>query len=360
MKRVLVGGAGGTPSNNFIKSIRKSLEKFFIIGMTSDPYDLCKADVEKRHLVPFAYEKDYYLILEEIIEENKPEFIHVQNDFEVLSISKFRNKLKSMNVLTYLPKHESIKICIDKLKSWEIWEKSDIKVPNSLIINDEDDLKEAFENFGDEIWIRAIKGAAGKGSLPTSNMDFAKSWLDYFNGWGNFMAAEYLSPTSVTWMSLWSKGELVVAQGRKRIHWAFENRALSGVTGITGAGVTISDPLVDEVAQKAIMSIDSTAHGIWSVDMTYDDKGIPNPTEINIGRFFTTNYFFTKMGLNMPYIYLKLAFDEELPEIRKKINPLPPDYTWIRGMDTEPVLTTMKKISTYESELNIRRNRYAD
>ncbi len=356
MKRLLVGGAGGTPSNNFIQSIRESSEKLFIIGMTSDPYDLCKAKVEKRQLVPNASEKDYYLILEEIIKEDKPQFIHVQNDFEVLAVSKFRNSLKKNGVITCLPKHESVENCINKLKSWEIWEKSEINVPKSLIINDEHDLKEAFQNLGRTIWIRSIKGAAGNGALPTSNISFAKSWIDYFDGWGDFMAAEYLSPTSVTWMSLWNDGELIVAQGRKRINWAFNDRTLSGVTGITGAGVTVSDPLVDKIAQKAILSIDSTPHGVWSVDMTYDRNGVPNPTEVNIGRFFTTSYFFTKLGLNMPYIYLKLAFDEELPKIEKKINPLPSDYTWIRGMDTEPVLTTRKMINEYENVLKRRRN----
>ncbi len=358
MKRLLVGGAGGTPSNNFIQSIRESSEKLFIIGMTSDPYDLCKANVEKRHLIPNAKEKDYYLILEDIINENRPEFIHVQNDFEVLAISKFRNRLKKKNVITCLPKHESVENCINKLKSCEIWEKSEIEVPKSLIINDEHDLKEAFKNLGNIIWIRSIKGAAGNGALPTSNVDFAKSWIDYFDGWGKFMAAEYLSPTSVTWMSLWDKGKLIVAQGRKRLNWAFNDRTLSGVTGITGTGITVSDPVVDKIAQKAILSIDSRPHGVWSVDMTYDSNGMPNPTEINIGRFFTTSLFFTKLGLNMPYIYLKLAFGEELPEIKKKINPLPSDYAWIRGMDTEPVLTNMKKISEYENDLKKRRNLY--
>jgi carbamoyl-phosphate synthase large subunit len=159
-------------------------------------------------------------------------------------------------------------------------------------------------------------------------------------------------------MSLWDKGELIVAQGRKRLNWAFNDRTLSGVTGITGTGVTVSDPLVDKIAQKAILSVDSKPHGVWSVDMTYDSKGMPNPTEINIGRFFTTSLFFTKLGLNMPYVYLKLAFGEELPEIKKKINPLPPDYAWIRGMDTEPVLTNMKKISEYENDLKKRRSLY--
>ena len=355
MKRILVGGAGGTPSNNFIQSIRNSPEKFYIVGMTSNPYDLCKAKVEKKLLVPYAYEKDYLDVLTQIIEENSPDFLHVQNDFEVLSISKFRKSLKKMNVITFLPKHSSVVDCVDKLRSWKIWEKSDVKVPKSLLINDENDLEDAFKNLGDQIWIRSIKGAAGKGSLPTNNLDFAASWIDNFNGWGNFMAAEYLSPRSVTWMSIWKDGELIVAQGRERIDWAFSDRSISGVTGITGSGVTISDPLVDKISQKAILSIDSKPNGIWSVDMTYDKDGIPNPTEINIGRFFTTSMFFTKMGLNMPYIYLRLAFNEEISEIKRKINPLPASYTWIRGMDTEPALITMDEIDRFQTDLLKRR-----
>lgn len=74
--------------------------------------------------------------------------------------------------------------------------------------------------------------------------------------------------------------------------------------------------------------------------MTYDKDGIPNPTEINIGRFFTTIDFFTRLGLNMPYIFTMIGLGRsdkiELP--RKKINPLTPNKCWLRSMDIEPVL----------------------
>ena len=73
--------------------------------------------------------------------------------------------------------------------------------------------------------------------------------------------------------------------------------------------------------------------------MTYDNKGIPNPTEINISRFFTTIYFFTKAGLNMPRIFADIALYNKFPSLTKKINPLPDGLLWIRGMDTEPALT---------------------
>jgi carbamoyl-phosphate synthase large subunit len=145
-----------------------------------------------------------------------------------------------------------------------------------------------------------------------------------------------------------------VAQGRKRLYWEFANRSVSGVTGITGTGVTLSDKKLDDLAVKAIKAIDDCPHGIYGVDMTYDKRGVPNPTEINIGRFFTTHQFFTEVGLNMPYIYLKAAFNERLPRIKKRINPLKNGLAWVRGMDTEPVLTSMKEIESFETKLNAR------
>src|SRR3990167_9845949 len=126
-------------------------------------------------------------------------------------------------------------------------------------------------------------------------------------------------------MSIWKDGKLVVAQSRKRLYWELSKISPSGITGVTGAGVTFSDAILDEIAIKAIKSIDSTPNGIFSADLTYVFEGIPNPTEINIGRFFTTHEFFTQAGLNMPYLFVKMAFGETVTAPEKRINPLPTD-----------------------------------
>ena len=143
-------------------------------------------------------------------------------------------------------------------------------------------------------------------------------------------------------------GELVVAQTRRRRAWNFGDRTLSGVTGVTGVGETCSDPVVDRVALDAVSTIDQRPHGIFAVDMTLDRDGFPNPTEINIGRFFTTVYFFTKAGLNMPEIYVNIALDNEFPSLDRTMNPLPDGLIWIRGMDVEPVLATVKDLEALE------------
>ena len=196
-----------------------------------------------------------------------------------------------------MPSKEVIEICVDKSKSSMIWAMEGIKIPKTVLVNNENDLKSAFEKLGNKegkIWIRAAEGGGGRGALPIDNYDFAKIWIDRFDGWGNFTAAELLGPNTITWLSIWYEGELVVAQTRKRNSWNFGDRTLSGVTGITRVGETCSDETVNKVALDSILSIDKRPHGIYAVDMTYDFNGFPNPTEINISRFFTTVYFFHK------------------------------------------------------------------
>lgn len=355
MKRILIGGAGGTPSINFVRSLKHVQgEEFYTIGITSDKYDIFKSETNERHLVPPAKDPAYVPVLRDIITETHPDFFHMQNDAEVKVVSDHRDDLP---VRTFLPAKQTVDICVNKLLSYQRWQTAGLTVPKTMEIHTPEDLQRALNELGPKIWIRFNEGAFGYGAVPTDDFQFAKIWIDFYKGWGKFSASECLEPNSVTWMSLWKDGALIVAQGRKRLYWAFGNRNLSGVTGITGTGVTVSDQQVDDIAQHAILAIDSKPNGIFSVDLTYNHQGIPNPTEINIARFFTTHLFFTEAGLNMPELYLKLAFNEPLPVIPKRINPLPPGLAWIRGMDVTPILTTEQAIEKNVQELLQRKQR---
>ena len=42
------------------------------------------------------------------------------------------------------------------------------------------------------------------------------------------------------------------------------------------------------------------------------------------------------------------ALDNNFPLFEKKINPLPDGLIWIRGMDREPVLTTVEELEKLE------------
>lgn len=352
-KAVYLGGAGGAPTNNVIRSLRISGDEY-LIGTSSEATDLFLADVDKRYWVLPASSPDYPKQLAALINEVRPSFAHFQNDFEIRVVSRFRRDLEECGVKLLMPTVDVIENCVDKLKSYQIWEGAGIPVPKTMILESAQDLKFAFDTLGQEVWIRAIEGGGGRGALPADNFEFAKLWIDRFKGWGNFTASAMLGTQSVTWLSIWFKGELIVAQTRRRKSWGFGNRTLSGITGVTAVGETCSDDEVTKTALDSIGAIDPQPHGIYGVDLTYDLKGRPNPTEINISRFFTTVYFFTAAGLNMPRIFLDIGLYGKFPSLAKKINPLPDGLLWIRGMDTEPRLLKSEEFEAFLSDQKYR------
>lgn len=346
MKKILIGGAGGAPTENVIRSLKEDGREE-IIGIGSEPFDMALSASDMLYQVPYAGAPGYKERLFEIIAKEKPDFAHFQNDLEIREVSRMRSDILAQGVKLFMPTEEVIETCVDKGRTAEIWMREGITVPRTMIVEDKDVLKDAFDQLGNDegfIWLRTTVGGGGKGALPTNDYEFACRWIERFNGWGGFTAAELLAKDTVTWLSIWYEGDLVVAQTRKRDSWNFGNRTLSGVTGITRVGVTSSDEVVTSVAQDAINAIDPQPHGIYGVDMTYDSHGFPNPTEINISRFFTTVYFFTAAGLNMPKIFKDIALYGEFPSLEKRINPLPDGLIWVRGMDRLPTLTTIQDL----------------
>lgn len=348
VKRILITGVGGAASTNFIRSLKASREKIFIVGTDSNEYSLARSEADLSYLIPNSSDKRYIKFLNFLIHKHKLQFLHAQNDSELQVISSSREKI---DVNLFLPSKETIKCCANKFETYKKWQEADIKVPTTILIEGASDLKRVFRIFNGKVWLREISGAGGKGSIIPKNINQAIAWIQFKNGWGCFTAAELLSPDSVTWMSIWKDGQLIIAQTRKRLYWALSKVSPSGITGVTGAGQTFSDKIVDKIAISSIYAIDKKPNGIFSVDLTYDFAKIPNPTEINAGRFFTTHEFFTKAGINFPLIYLKLAFKEKLPKISKIINPLKNKLIWIREVDFIPTLTDEKTLTSYRKQM---------
>ena len=331
-----------------MRSLRAAPEPVHLTGTDADPYCLLRAGTDTCHLVPPAGDPAYLDVLNAIVEREDVGLVHAQNDAEVAFLSEHRDQVAAR---LFLPARETVRACQDKFRSYESWMAAGLPVPETVMLRSEEDLQAAFERFGGALWLRATSGAGGRGALAVQDYDTARSWLEFQKGWGSFTAAELLEPDSITWMSVWRDGELVVAQGRKRLYWELSRISPSGVTGVTGAGVTITDPALDELAEAAVLAIDPHPDGLFGVDLTYDRAGVPNPTEINVGRFFTTHQFFTALGVNLPYAYLKLAFGEPPPPFPRRRNPAPEGMVWIRGVDFEPVLAPTAEIDRHRAAL---------
>lgn len=342
MSKILIAGAGGAPSEGVINSLLKGRRKETIIGMGSEPTDLILSSASKKFYIPYADSPDYKARLLRILQNEKPDLIHFQNDLEIYHASLFRDEILATGTKLFMPEHKVIETCVHKYKSYLAFKNAGLCIPKNILIHNEEDLRQAFSILGDstgKIWLRASSiGGGGKGSLPTNDFALAKSWIDHYKGWGDFVAAEMLTPNTITWLSIWYEGELIVAQSRERKGWIHGNRSVSGVTGVTKVGVTCDNELATSVAMDTILAVTDKPHGIFGVDMAYDKNGVPNPTEINISRFFTTILFFTEAGLNLPEIFKDIALYQEFPKLEKKINPLPDNLSWLRGMDTAPRL----------------------
>ena len=341
MKKILVAGAGGAPTEGVVFSLLKNPNNY-VIGMGSEPTDVILSKADKKYYVPYANTNEYKDKLLEILNKEKPDLVHFQNDLEIYHSSLIREEIKATGTKIFMPDHSVIDTCVHKYKSYQAFKKAGVIVPVNITIDTEEDLKRAFKELGDsqgKIWLRDSGiGGGGKGALPTSDYTLAKSWIDHYKGWGDFIAAEMLTPKTVTWLSVWHEGELILAQTRAREGWTHGNRAISGVTGVTKVGVTVSDEQVTQIAINTVKAVSDKPHGIFGVDMAFDKNGIPNPTEINISRFFTTVRFFTEAGVNFPEIFKQLALGEKISIKKGTINPLESGLMWVRGMDTEPRL----------------------
>lgn len=346
MKKIVITGAGSAQSNATINCLLMTGDGEEIIGPGADPVDLMFCQAHKRYLVPHAKLSGHKEALLKLLEIEKPDMIHFQHDLEVWKALQFRDEIEALGVKMLVPDFDTVDTCVHKYKSWLKFKEAGITVPENIAINDRNDLRRALKELGNEngkVWLRAKSiGNGGKGSLSVSDYEEAEKWIDRNDGWGEFVAAELLTERTITWLSIWVDGTLIVAQGRSRHSWAYSAMSPSGVTGITKVCETVSDPIVDDIAIRAIKAITPVPHGIFGVDMTYDRNGIPNPTEINVSRFFTTIQFFAEAGLNMPKILKDIVLYEKFPDLETIVNPLPTGLLWLRALDALPILTTKR------------------
>ena len=344
IKRILVTGAGGSPGVNFIKSLRHAPEEYHVVAVDANLHHLQWPDADRKFLVPPCSHPDYLDILNQIIAVEKIDLVHAQPDIEVRAISASRDRIHAK---TYLPPHATIETLQDKYLTGKLWASAGIRSRPTAVVDSLSDITSASAEFGFPFWMRASSGAGARGSTLVTNQEVAVHWLSYWRARGEdwqFIAEEYLPGRDIAWSSLWENGQLITSQGRERLEYIYPHLAPSGRTGTPIVARTLNDAAVNEIAMRCVLAVDLKATGIFSVDLREDRDGRPIPTEINCGRFFTTSFFFTQAGLNMPYLYVKKAFGEEIP-VTPQLNALPPGLHWIRHIDCPTVLIREEDLS---------------
>lgn len=346
-QKILVLNVGDGAGINFCNSLKLCEGKYHIIGADTNIFRLEYATADERFIFPeIEVDKEgFWRSLLRLISEKKPDFIYAADTGPELEILSERRA--EIEIPFFLPPKDAVHVYEDKWLSYQYFKSAGITVPETVLVKSESDIDGAIEKFG-SIWLRATKGSGGRGALPTNNPAMAKAWLDRHEGWGQFTAAEVLTKRMATWIGLWKDGELIVCQGRNRLHWEYGSLSPAGVTGITGAQSTSSDKIVHDVSLAAIKAVPYKPNGIVSVDVTYDKNGIPNPTEIQASRFYSSIFFLAKAGLNLPDLYVQTGITGKVPMLDKREHPLPDDLVWLKAVDCMPQLTTFEELARKE------------
>ena len=327
MKKILVTGSGGSASTNFIRSLRLAPEKFYIVGADSSKYYIHLSHADKNYLIPQCHDKEYINSLNKIIEDEKIDFVHCQPDPEVLELSM---KKGAINTLMFLPEYKDVMACQDKFVLNKLLHRGHCSVPVAWASIDECPFS------GKKYWLRSKTGAGSLAALPVTNKEQAFMWIKYWETRGlkeeDFMISEYLPGKEFAWQSLWKDGELITSACRQRLEYLFQNRMPSGQSSTPTVAMSVHNDFVNTVCYDALVTVNPYATGVFCVDLKMDDFDVPRITEINAGRFFTTSLFFSTLGANMPYLYIKLGLGEHI-ERQLKYNAVPENMYWIRQID---------------------------
>jgi hypothetical protein len=348
--RILVLSAGDNTGIGFCRSLKMVQGKYEIVSTDTNPYRLHWSIGDKRYLLPDPQGDDYLETLHRVLKKEQPDLLYASDtNIELNVVMSRRNEL---DCRTFWPPSEAIEIYENKWLTYLKCTAAGIQVPATVLINSPEDIHKAIRNWG-KVWMRATHGSGGKGAIVTDDPVLANAWVARFDGWGQFTAAEVLTSEMATWMGIWWQGQLIVGQGRKRLHWEYAHLSPTGVSGITGAQTTLKNKRVREIAIATILAAGVEPHGIVAVDLTYDKNGIPNPTEIQATRFYSSIQFLAEAGLNLPDIYTELGITGVPPTITDPIDPLAEGLVWLKAVDCLPQLISSRKIEDDISEWRI-------
>jgi len=340
--RVLVGGAGGSAGINFIASLRMAAGPLHIVGSDSNLWHLELSDINAAYVVPRCLDPAYLDSVHRIIRKEGIEVLHAQPDVEVEVVSKHRDEFAAA---TFLPDHETVVRCHDKMATNLALQKMGVPAPKSFLVDQLSKLGGILEKLGTTrgpVWVRAVRGAGSRAALPVRTVRQAREWIHYWRTMRelesrDFMVSEFLPGREFAFQSLWKDGELITSQARERLEYVFGNLSPSGQSSSPSVAVTVSDPRVNDVAEKAVRAVCPKPHGVFCVDLKENAEGSPCVTEVNVGRFFTTSNFFSKLGCNMPYLMVRLARGDSIPPV-PQYDAVPPGFYWVRLMDGGPIL----------------------
>ncbi|HUP83025.1 MAG TPA: hypothetical protein VM284_02430, partial [Candidatus Limnocylindria bacterium] len=217
--RVLLTCAGGAYGLGVARSLKAA--GHYVIATDADRFSFQRAEGDERYRVPRASSGERFLsAIGELVRQTRTDFVWPGHDSDILAFAHDRDRL---GAATFLPALAEIELCRDKWRSYLAFQAAGVPIPETTMVSSRADLRAAFDRFGGEVWLRAIRGAGGRQAMGTDSVRKAEAWLDIHDGWGLFSAARRIKGGErLSWESVWANGQLIAVQGRTQLVQGFE------------------------------------------------------------------------------------------------------------------------------------------
>lgn len=345
--KIAITGACAVSARSVLRSLKVSpiFKDCEFIGwdMANLLYGLYEGNFDRIYKVPAVNDPSYRLIIENILDKEKPDAVIVVPEVEVLYWSK-----NPFNVPHIVPPAKFSELVISKERLFKALEGTGL-VPQNKVYTSEEIEMESFENpLGFPVWIRdgAAGTASGKGAFKATNYEDLRAWVKINQGIHQFQLSEFLPGGNYGCFCLFSNGKLVKMAQAERIEYIMAKVAVSGITGNTSKGRLLNDEKIKETALRAIdilcKQTGEVMNGLVVVDMKANALGLPIITEINI-RHVAFSSSFANAGFNLSEYQLLLALGRA-NEISDEIEKIYPENNLIlRDVDGLPIYVSEPK-----------------
>jgi predicted ATP-grasp superfamily ATP-dependent carboligase len=314
-RRVLVPGAGSGQSNNLIRGLRAADPGLVIVGIHHDRFTLTQSPADSNFVVPAPGHARLPDALCQLVDRQRIDLLIPTRDWEVALLVSLAPRLRGR---LFLPEADVVTLCQDKQRLGAVLEAEGLPVPRTYPITKLDDVGTVFERFpgAATLWCRSRFGADSRAATPVRTPEQARGWIAYWNDIrglpvDSFTLSEYLPGRDYACQSLWRDGELLLVKTYERLDYLGGYSRPSGVASQSSLAKNVVEPGVVEASARAVRRIAPHASGAFDVDLKARADGTPAITEINAGRFLSSQPIFDFTGVhNMTRVYLQLAFGE--------------------------------------------------
>ena len=217
--------------------------------MCSILYGVYSKDFDRIYKVPGVNDPSYRVVIQEILDKERPDAVMVLPEVEVLYWAK-----NPFDVKYITPSPEFCELAISKRKLFNLLKGTGL-VPISEDLSREDAFDDNYQlPLEFPMWVRDASAgtASGKGSFKANNITELRAWVMINTGIDNFQISEFCPGGNYGVLCLFENDKLLKCAIAERLEYIMAKVAVSGITGNTSKGRFLNDEHIKAQALDAI------------------------------------------------------------------------------------------------------------